>query len=218
MGMTASVVGATGLVGSALVSQLCRDDEVDAVHVLVRRALPAAVLACSPKLVQHVIDFDQSPKVSWPYSDVLFCCLGTTIRTAGSKEAFRAVDFDYVVGSAQRARNAGASGLVVVSALGANPKSKVFYNRTKGEMETGIAMLGFNSVVMVRPSLLQGVRAESRTAERLALAASKIITPILPARYRPVPAESVAHAMIAAGKRRPPGITIIESEQIPRLA
>lgn len=217
MGMTAGIVGATGLVGSAVVSLLCSDEEVDAVHVMVRRALPDAYLAHHPKLNQHVINFDRLASVPWPYCDVLFCCLGTTIKTAGSREAFRAVDFDYVVGSAQRARQAGASSLIVVSALGADARSKVFYNRTKGEMEAKVATLGFDSVVIVRPSLLEGARAESRLGERMALAASKIINPILPARFRPVPSQSVARAMIAAAKSKHRGIAIIESEKIAHL-
>jgi len=98
MGMIASVIGATGLVGSAVVSQLCSDADVEAVHVLVRRAPPGVEFSPNPKLTQHVIDFDRLANVSWPTSNVLFCCLGTTIKTADSKEAFRTVDFDYVVG------------------------------------------------------------------------------------------------------------------------
>lgn len=216
MGMIASVVGATGLVGSALVALLCNDADVDAVHVLVRRTLPDARLARHPRLVQHVIDFDRLAGISWPRSDVLFCCLGTTIKAAGSQSAFRTVDFDYVVESARRARQAGASTLIVVSALGADAKSKVFYSRTKGEMEAALTALGFDSVCIVRQSLLEGVRAESRTGERLALAVSKLIHPVLPARYRPVPARSVAQTMIAFAKSKDRGITIIESGQIAR--
>lgn len=218
MGMIASVVGATGLVGSAVVSQLCSDADFKQVHVLTRRALTDAHLAQNPKLVQHVIDFNRLKNVSWPSADILFCCLGTTIKTAGSTEAFRLVDFDYVVGSAQCARHAGTSGLMVVSALGADAKSKVFYNRTKGEMEAQVATLGFDSVVIVRPSLLEGARAELRIGERLALAASKIIAPVLPARFRPVQSQSVARAMIATAKKQIPGVTIIESEQIAYFA
>ena len=217
MGMIASVVGATGLVGSALVSQLCNDADVAAVHIMARRALSDPHLVSNPKLTEHVIDFDRLTHFAWPHADVLFCCLGTTIKTAGSREAFRAVDFDYVVGSAQCARQAGASSLIVVSALGADARSKVFYNRTKGEMEAEVAKLGFENVVIVRPSLLQGMRTELRVGERIALAASKIINTILPARFRPVPSQSVARAMIAAAKSKHRGIAIIESEQIAHL-
>jgi uncharacterized protein YbjT (DUF2867 family) len=217
MGLIASVVGATGLVGRDVVSLLCGDADVDAVHLFVRRALPESQLTSNPKLTQHVIDFDRLEDISWPRCDVLFCCLGTTIKAAGSRDAFRTVDFDYVVGSARRARQAGASSLIVVSALGADAKSTVFYNRTKGEMEAAVAILGFEHVAIVRPSLLDGARTELRIGERLALAASKLINPLLPARYRPVPVRSVARAMRAVTKNNAPGITILESEQIARF-
>lgn len=217
MGMIASVIGATGLVGRDVVSLLCADADVDAVHILVRRALSGPQLTNSPKLAQHVIDFDRLADISWPRCDVLFCCLGTTIKAAGSREAFRTVDFDYVVESAQRARRSGASALIVVSALGADANSKVFYSRTKGEMEAAVSILGFDSVTIIRPSLLAGAPAELRIGERLALAASKIINPFLSARYRPVPARSVARAMLASAKNGVVGITIIESEQLARF-
>lgn len=197
-----------------MVSLLCGDADVAAVHVLVRRTLCASQYANNPKLIQHVIDFDRLDDVSWPRCRVLFCCLGTTINAAGSREAFRTVDFDYVVGSARRARQAGASSLIVVSAVGANTKSNAFYNRVKGEMEAAVSTLGFARVAIVRPSLLVGARDEMRIGERLALAASKMIHPLIPSRYRPVPALSVARAMLAAAKNSAPGVTIIESEQV----
>lgn len=214
MRMIASVVGATGLVGAEVVSLLCSDADVDEVHVLVRRTLDNPRLARNPKLIQHVVDFERLNQVSWPNADALFCCLGTTIKAAGSRSAFRTVDFDYVVGSARLARRAGASSLVVVSAVGADAKSSVFYSRTKGEMEAAVETLGFDSVVLIRPSLLEGARTESRFGERIALVASKLIRPLLPARYRPVTSQAVAHAMIASAKKRTRGVTVIESEQI----
>ena len=209
MGMIASVIGATGLVGRDLVSLLCSDADVDAVHILVRRAPSGPQLTNSRKLVQHIIDFDRLADISWPHCDVLFCCLGTTIKVAGSREAFRTVDFDYVVESAQRARQSGAASMIVVSALGADAHSTMFYSRTKGEMEATVSRSGFDSVTIVRPSLLAGARAELRIGERVALAASKLINPLLPARYRPVPALSVARAMLASAKNGATGITII---------
>ena len=218
MGIIASVVGATGLVGAEVVSLLCADADVEKVHVVVRRTLTDLRLTRNPKLIQHVIDFERLDQVSWPRSDVLFCCLGTTIKAAGSQADFRKVDLDYVVESARLARRAGASGLVVVSAVGANAKSNVFYNRTKGEMEAAAASLGFDSVVIVRPSLLEGARAESRFGERLALTVSKLIRPLLPARFRPVSNQAVARAMIDVAKKQTHGVAIIESEQIGHFA
>jgi uncharacterized protein YbjT (DUF2867 family) len=192
MGMIAGVVGATGLVGREVVAQLCSDTTVKSVHVFVRGAWNDSDTACIPKLVSHVVDFNQLASTPWPACDVLFCCLGTTIKSAGSRNAFRKVDVDYVVQSAYQARAAGATSLIVVSALGAHPQSKVFYNRTKGEMEAEVAALGFERVVIVRPSLLEGIRAKPRIAERLALAASRFINPILlpdiaPCRLGPSP-------------------------------
>jgi uncharacterized protein YbjT (DUF2867 family) len=214
MGLIASVVGATGLVGRELIAQLCDDKDIDAVHALSRRALPDLQHIHQSKLSQWEVDFDRLADVAWPCCDVLFCCLGTTIKAAGSKDRFRMVDVDYVVGSAHRAHQAGASTLAIVSALGADPKSKVFYSRTKGEMEAAVSALDFAHVVIVRPSLLEGPRADRRVGERVALAASKLINPILPARYRPVAASAVARAMLASAKSDARGITIFGSEQL----
>src|SRR4051812_19609741 len=120
MGMTACVIGATGLVGGELLARLCRDAAFDVVHVMTRRSLDGHFVALGPKLIQHVVDFNRLAETDWPPCDVLFCCLGTTIRIAGSQAAFRTVDLDYVVESARRARMAGASRLIVVSAMGAD--------------------------------------------------------------------------------------------------
>ena len=152
MGMIAGVVGATGLIGKAVVAQLCNDATIDTVHVLTRHTLADVPAAANTKLIQHVIDFNRLTTIEWPRFDVFFCCLGTTIRTAGSRAAFRTVDFDYVVESARKARQAGASHLIVVSAMGANSHSKIFYNRIKGEMEAAVATLGFDTVVLARVS------------------------------------------------------------------
>lgn len=211
------MVGATGLVGSEVVAQLCNDPDIDAVHLLVRRPLADAAIAGNPKLIQHMIDFDRLPHVAWPRSDVLFCCLGTTIKTAGSKAAFRMVDFDYVVESARQARQSGASRAIVISALGADAKSGVFYNRVKGEMEAAVMALGFDATVVLRPSFLAGERAESRPGERFALAALKFGNMFLPAKYRSVPAAAVARAMIAAAKDDSSGTTVMESDRIGNL-
>lgn len=214
MGMIAGVVGATGLIGKAVVAQLCNDATIDTVHVLTRRTLADVPAAANPKLIQHVIDFNRLTTIEWPRCDVFFCCLGTTIRTAGSRTAFRTVDFDYVVESARRARQAGASHLIVVSAMGANPHSKILYNRIKGEMEAAVATLGFDTVVLFRPSLLEGERIENRPGERFALAALKIVNFLLPKKYRPIHVRVVARSMIAAAKAAPSGVTVVESDQI----
>ena len=214
MGAIACVTGATGLVGGEVVDLLCRDADFDAVHLMTRRVTPAM----HPKTISHIIDFDQVEKVDWPSCDVLFCCLGTTIKSAGSEQAFRKVDFDYVIQSARRARLAGASTLIVISAMGAAQRSKVFYNRTKGDMEAAVASLGFARVIIVRPSLLAGARTESRPAERLGLAAMTLVNFVIPKKYRSVPARAVARAMVALAKDRVAGVRIVESDRLQEFA
>ncbi|GAA4019706.1 NAD(P)H-binding protein [Actimicrobium antarcticum] len=210
----ACVVGATGLVGRALVAQLVQDKAVDAVHLMVRRVDVGFAASGQAKVVQHVIDFDQIAQADWPACEVLFCCLGTTIKTAGSQAAFRRVDVDYVIASARRARQTGATQLAVVSALGASPTSDVFYNRIKGEMEGAVASLGFHGVTIVRPSLLDGDRKEMRPAERVALLLMKIGKLFVPKKYRAVTVAAVASALRASAQLGRQGVHIIESDQL----
>jgi uncharacterized protein YbjT (DUF2867 family) len=152
----ALLAGATGLVGRALLSLLLASKHYGRVHVLLRR--PAPDIKGSPKLNVHLVDFAMLP-AALPTADDVFIALGTTIKLAGSEAAFRQVDFAFVVNTARGARAAGATRLAVVSALGADAKSRVFYNRVKGEMEAAIAQLGYETVVVAQPSLLLGDRA-----------------------------------------------------------
>jgi len=214
MAISACVVGASGLVGRELVAQLCNDPNVAAVHVMLRR--PMNSLGISPKLNPHIIDFDKLDTVDWPTCDAVFCCLGTTIKVAGSQPAFRRVDFDYVVQSAKQARQAGAKRLYVVSAMGANQHSRIFYNRVKGEMEAAIASLGYDSVTIFRPSMLTGERMEKRPAESLGIALIKASNWLLPRKYRSVPARAVARSMVLAMGQAARGVRIIESDAMQR--
>jgi len=154
--VTVTIVGASGLVGRELLVQLCRDSSISVIHVLGRRAIHLPEDPGNAELVQHQVDFNRLAEFAWPPCDMLFCCLGTTIKAAGSQEAFRTVDYDYVVESARAARRAGATRLLVISAMGANPASGIFYNRVKGEMERAVAGLGYESVLIFRPALLSG--------------------------------------------------------------
>lgn len=140
---TALLAGATGLVGRALLPMLLAGKQYRSVHVLVRRAAPD--IKANAKLKVHQVDFARLP-ATFPTVDDVFIALGTTIKVAGSEAAFRQVDFDFVVNTARAARAAGATRLAVVSALGADAKSRVFYNRVKGEMQAAIAQLGYESV------------------------------------------------------------------------
>jgi len=214
----ALVYGATGLIGRELVQQLLADPRYSSVLLLLRRA--AGSLPANPKLHWQVVDFERLPK-PFPAVDDVYCCIGTTIKVAGSREAFRAVDFDLVVNTARTARRAGAQRLAVVSALGADPKSSVFYNRTKGEMESAVSELGYASVVIARPSLLTGDRAATglpeRPAERWVTALVGPVSKWVPARWRPIEAGVVARALRAATAAAPSGLRFIESSELQTL-
>jgi uncharacterized protein YbjT (DUF2867 family) len=218
MGMTAAIVGATGLVGREVVAQLCQDPSVAALHLMGRRSVDPAQFGGKANLVQHQVDFDRLAQFAWPSCDTLFCCLGTTIRAAGSQPAFRDVDFDYVVESARAARKAGATRLLVVSAMGADAASRIFYNRVKGEMEQAVAALGYESVVIFRPALLSGERSGRRPVEHAAQLAFKLFNPLLPRKFRSAPASAVARAMIAMAGQATPGVTVVESDRIQAFA
>jgi uncharacterized protein YbjT (DUF2867 family) len=211
---TAVIAGATGLVGTELLHRLAGAAEYARVLALARAPLALS----APKIVPRPVQFDRLDDVlgdAGAGCDV-FCCLGSTLRAAGSREAFRAVDHGMVLALAQWARRAGARRFLLVSALGADPASGVFYNRTKGEAERDVRAEGPASVVVVRPSLLDGKRGESRPGERLALALSRPFARWIPRAYRPVAASAVAAAMLAAA-REPAPPAIIESSAMAGL-
>jgi len=212
----ALLAGGSGLVGRALLAQLLAEDGMQ-VHALLRREVPD--LPTSPRLTRHLIDFARPGAL--PAASELYIALGTTIKAAGSQAAFRAVDFDAVVNVARAARAAGVKRAAVVSALGADASSSVFYNRVKGEMEAQLAALGFDRLVIARPSLLAGERSALgqplRLGERLALAVLGPIGRLLPARVRPIEAAVVARAMRAALRRDGPATQIAESAELQSL-
>jgi len=197
---TALVAGATGLIGQALLAQLLDDDRYGRVEVVARRPL-TSVLARHPRLAVRIGDAAELAGEE-PRADDVYIALGTTIKVAGSEAAFRAVDFDLVVAIARAAHRAGATRLGVVSALGADATSLVFYNRVKGEMEAAVRSLGYASVVIARPSLLLGDRAALGQPTRPGeVWAARLLGPMLslvPAGVRPIDASAVAAALIAA--------------------
>lgn len=211
--MVAAVVGATGAVGSELLQALCADPQFSTVHSLGRRA-PVFSGPAPDKLRHHRVDFSQLDAATWPRADVLFCCLGTTIKQAGSQAGFQQVDYDFVVQAAQCARQARTPALMVVSSMGADPSSRFFYNRVKGQMEQAVVGLGFQSVGIFRPSLLRVRRSEFRMGERLALHAMKLGDYLLPKKYRSVQAGAVARAMLKQAKNKSRGVYVIESDRI----
>lgn len=190
-----ALAGATGLVGRAILQGLLADASVAAVHALGRREPGAA----HPKLTPHVVDFAALPPL--PPLDEVYLALGTTIKAAGSRSAFRAVDFDANLSAASAALAAGARRCGLVSAMGANRQSRIFYNRVKGEVEEAVARLRFEGLVIARPSLLVGDREAlgqpARAAERVSLVVSGILGRLVPANYRPVAAADVARALLA---------------------
>lgn len=191
---TALVAGATGLVGREILNGLLADDSVAAVHALGRRPPPVK----HPKL--HHLSVDFSDFFALPNVDEVYLALGTTIKVAGSQEAFRKVDFDANMAVAKAARAEGAKRIGVVSAMGASPRSPIFYNRVKGELEDAIEHLGFDGLVIARPSFLAGDRESlgqpARGGEKLALKVSRVLRPVIPANLRAIPAADVAAALL----------------------
>jgi len=212
MQRSALLAGATGLVGRGLLPLLL--ERHAAVHLLLRR--DADGLPADPKLQRHVVDFAQLPTL--PPLDDGYCCLGTTIAAAGSQAAFRAVDFDAVLATARAARAAGVTRFAVVSALGADPVSPVFYNRVKGQMEAALITLGFRTLVIARPSLLIGDRAAlgqpPRRAEQWAQRWLQPVGGLIPSRWRPIAAATVARGLLQAMHESRPGTRIVESAEL----
>lgn len=209
------LAGATGLIGSALTQQLLAQDPPATLHALVRRKPDAA----DKRVHWHRVDFAGLPAL--PAADEAYCCLGTTIKQAGSQAAFRAVDFDAVLAFARAARAAGVTRFGVVSALGARPRSASFYNRVKGEMEAAVRALGFERLVIARPSLLAGDRAAlgqpQRSGEQLALWLTGPIAGLIPKSLRPINARTVARGMMVALRQQRPGVRIVESGELQEL-
>ena len=204
MSRTALLLGATGLVGRHTLAALVRAATWDRVVTLARRPLAEA----SRHHESRVVDFDALGEMHLECDD-LFCALGTTMKQAGSREAFRRVDYDYVVEAALRAVEGGARQVLLVSAYGADSTSRVFYNRVKGEAEEAVRALGVEALQLFRPSLLSGDRDESRPGEQIGEAALRVVRPFLvgPLRaLRPTPAQSVARALVRVGAERPAGV------------
>jgi uncharacterized protein YbjT (DUF2867 family) len=212
--MKAIVIGATGLIGSELVKQLLENEEFKTVVTLGRNKLEKE----HPKLEQLIVNpGDKKAFAEYIRGDVLFCALGTTIKKAGSQEKFRLVDYTFVVNSAEVASQNGVKQFCVISSLGSNPASSNFYLRTKGEMEETIKKLNFESIHIIRPSLLLGERVENRPGEKIGGFFSRIFSFAFIGRlkrYKPVEASEVANTMIKVTLTKPNGVNIVESEMI----
>lgn len=220
----AVVAGATGLVGQAVLAALLTADTRKspasaatgaAVHVLHGRGRRAPALN-HPRLHLHAVDFATLPLL--PPVDDVYITLGTTMAVAGSQAAFRAVDYDAVMATARAARAAGATRCGVVTAMGADPNSRIFYNRVKGEVERDLAGLGFSTLVIARPSLLMGERRSlhqaARPAETLSLKLFTWLNPVIPASYRARPGADVARALVHAVQTRPDGLHVLTGSDL----
>lgn len=204
------IAGATGLVGAQALRLALADPRVQRVVAPTRRALPPHA-----KLDNPIVDYAALPDdAPWWRVDAVVCALGTTIRAAGSQAAFRAVDHGFVLAVATRARAHGARRFALTSAMGADPASRVFYSRTKGEVERDLAALGYPSLTLVRPGLLGGDRAESRPAERAGLHVLGALGPLLPRRWRISPASHVARALVDAALTAPPGVHVVGADAL----
>lgn len=199
------VAGATGLVGRELLRLLSAERGVREVRALVRRRLITRADSKVRECLGELDRLDAHPE--WFRVDAVFCALGTTIKKAGSQEAFRKVDFELPLAVARAGRAQGARHFLLVSAMGASPRSTVFYSRVKGELEDAILQLGYPSVTLARPSMLMGDREERRPGEELA----KKLAWLVPGRWAPVHAESVAAALVRALRDAMPGVEILDN-------
>lgn len=210
---TAIIAGATGLIGHELVQMLIKSDKYRIIYVISRRK----GIVVHEKIRETVIDFDSINNLRFdePIDDV-FCTLGTTMKQAGSRDKFKKVDFEYVVSLATLSKLAGASNFLVVSSMGANPNSPVFYNRIKGLTEEALKQLGFKNLVILRPSLLLGERPEKRFAERLSGFFMKSLSFLIPDNYKAIQAQKVAKSMLKLAIESSTGISIVQSAEMLR--
>ncbi len=208
---TALIAGATGLVGGFLLEELLRDNRYAHVVAVTRNRIGMH----HPRLLNMVADFNHLTSAGDEIqADDVFCCLGTTIRKVGSQQAFRKVDYDYTLQLAQLTFQQGAKKFLLVSALGANPSSLIFYNRVKGEVENAVMKIGFYACHIFRPSLLLGPRTEKRPGEDAARWFYQVFGRLIPLRYRGIHARTVARAMVYAAHLSQPGIFIHESAEM----
>lgn len=208
------LAGATGLVGGLILKALLEDSSVVEVHTLSRRPLKV----CHPKLQVHIVNFTQLPDL--PPVDEVYLALGTTIRVAGSKAAFRAVDYDANLAVAQSAFASGARRVGLVSAGASSAHSRMFYNRVKGELEDTLKALPFIALVIAQPSMLldyrKGLDQPTRYGELIGIPLFKLLSPILPGAYKPVHAKAVAQALVRTVPTAE-GLVVYPSDALARL-
>lgn len=207
------LLGATGLVGQEVLRQSLADPRLARIVAPTRRALPES----DARLENPIVDFDVLPAdAAWWRCDGAICALGTTMKRAGSRQAFRKVDYDYVLASAALARRHGVKAFALVSALGANPRAGFFYPRVKGEVEAAVTALDFPSLTIVRPTFIGGERSEQRVAEQAFLSVLGAVNPILPRGMKLNPAPVIARNLIEAVLAAQPGRRVVSSAELTR--
>jgi uncharacterized protein YbjT (DUF2867 family) len=216
MGKTAIILGASGLTGKLLLNQLLKDDAYEKVKIFTRRALGLK----HPKLVEYVVDLLKLYQHKNDFTaDEVFCCIGTTANKTKDKAVYKKIDFGIPVDAAKLCKANKIETFVVISALGANADSKVFYNRTKGEMEQSVLRQKIMNTYLLRPSLIDGRRSKRRLGEKFASIVIKIFHPFLIGnlkKYRVIEAEKIASCMHVLAQSKP-NYTIIESDKIQEL-
>jgi uncharacterized protein YbjT (DUF2867 family) len=207
----ALIAGSTGLIGNQLLQLLLADQHYEKVIALSRKHLEIK----NPKLVNLILNFDQLATYAGQLTaDDVFCCLGTTMKQAGSKKAFWKVDHDYAVELAKVTRNNGASQYLLVSALGADVKSSFYYNEVKARTEEDIKPIGFDAYHIFRPSLLLGPRDEQRAGEDAAKIFYRLFNFLIPKKYKAIDSAKVARAMVHYAKRNEKGVFIHSSADL----
>jgi uncharacterized protein YbjT (DUF2867 family) len=208
MNKTALIAGASGLTGGYLLNLLLESPEYSTVIAYVRKSSGLT----HPKLKEMLVDWEtlQEPVAA----EDVFCCLGTTIKKAGSQEAFRRVDYDYPLQLAQLQFRGGSQQFLLVSAMGADAESSIFYSRVKGELENALQSIGYNSLHIFRPSFIAGPRKESRPGEKIGLAIFSLLAPLFIGplkKYAPIQAEHIARAMLRTAQKNEPGMRVYDS-------
>ena len=207
--MTATLIGATGLIGGYLLEELLQDDYYDTIRILIRRPLELI----HPKLEKKLVDFTdaESFRLALKGNDVVFCTIGTTQKKVkGDKEAYRKVDYDITVNAAKFCKMNGCETFVFVSSVGANSKSNNFYLKLKGEVEDAVKAVGLKSVHIMRPSVLLGDRKEFRLGEKISKGIMSAFSFLISSKYKPIHGRDVAKAMVAAAKKHDEGFFVLE--------
>lgn len=208
-GVRLLLLGATGHVGRAVLALALADARVAHVVAPARRPLEP-----HPKLLAPQVDFAALPNAAWWQADAAICTLGASLMAAASREAFRQVDYDHVLMAARKLRAAGTPTFALLSSLGANPSSRFFYGRVKGELERDLASLAFPSLTLVRPSMIGGRRTPPRRADAIAFALFTAFDPVLPRDWRMVHAQTVARGLFESALAHRAGKAVIGAREL----